>query len=516
MKSKQLRFIAAMAVILWACNHSPVSRSMHMLGVNHPSQSKETSNLLSLLQNRQHPQQVVKKPRKKSVATTKQATILQPETQIPVQLSYQDEPPLTLEKLYKQLDAPQQIFTIDANKDNTITCAQGTEIFIPKGSFELKTEENNAMVSIEVKEYYGKAALLMGNLGTVSNDQLIESGGTLYMQATFEGNNLQLQKNKKIDIRFPGKGELAEGMELFTGDKDTHGQINWQSNKNMYTGYKKNSNQSNPYKKTAYPAMHYKVFKWKLDRTYKLPAEAKKFRKTVVFKFEIDPKGNLLSVSTDSVISQPVMDEIMPILKKLTKWKIEGELYSKKKKKDTENITEYLTLQFSGRRVSVKRNREFKKTYYSRRYWSSYIGQPNAPLTNNQNSNQPLSAMDSTMYYAFSTNRMGWINCDRFLGTDAPLVNVKVPGNYNNSAQVDYKLILKEINSIMPAYTGEGSYQFYNIPEGYKATLLSVKINDNKIYVGSKDIVAGNPVGEMSFKMVTVDELKSLIEQINL
>jgi hypothetical protein len=524
MKSKSFGLITAIAVILWACNANNVSRSGHLLSNIEHIQSNNPSHLLGLQKKSLAPQQVKKyQPKQKQVftKTTIQSSNLQ-ESQLPVLSSYQAEPPLTLKSLYKELDVAPQIFTIHPNQDNTLNCVEGTEIFIPKGSFELDEEDDNATVSIQVKEYYGKSALLMGNLGTVSNDQLIESGGTIYMEANLKGKQVQLKKGKNFEIKFPTKGKKKkEDMELFTGEKQKDGQINWLSNGNMnYQSTIKGTNQPQKYipRVRANPKINFNQFNNDLQKKYLLPKDQKfrKIKQIATFKFVISPAGKLLSVSTDSLIDPRFENAILPLLKKLDHWKVINNNYNKSfnRKKNTDTITEYITVKFYNRRVKVKgnyiRNDRKNKTWWG--HLKDMSDQNTIPNQGFTYSNDTLT--NSAMKYAFSSNKMGWINCDRFLGSDRPLANVEIPGS-DEFGNTDFKLILKKINSIMPAYANNQGYVFPNIPKGYEATLLAIKVENNQIYATSKEIIAGEAVGKIVFTPITKDELIKLLSEMN-
>lgn len=70
------------------------------------------------------------------------------------------------------------------------------------------------------------------------------------------------------------------------------------------------------------------------------------------------------------------------------------------------------------------------------------------------------------------SGRLGWINCDRFLRY-RNITNVFVP---KADPSLEYYLVFKNINSIMPAYrTTGGTIFFPNIPVGRKVTLLAYK-----------------------------------------
>ena len=75
---------------------------------------------------------------------------------------------------------------------------------------------------------------------------------------------------------------------------------------------------------------------------------------------------------------------------------------------------------------------------------------------------------------------MGWINCDRFLQEDGPLVDFKVAASGNDGASVS--MIFDDQKSIVGGSKEGGVYVFHGIPANRAVRLLAI------------DSHAGNPV----------------------
>lgn len=117
-------------------------------------------------------------------------------------------------------------------KDTAIQGQKGTILFVAANSFEQKDGKAPALpIKIELREAYTFADMILQNLTTVSNGQLLQTGGMVHISATdANGQELQLAAGKKIDIAMPLKGELPKGMQLFTADRpaaDNGTGINW-------------------------------------------------------------------------------------------------------------------------------------------------------------------------------------------------------------------------------------------------------------------------------------------------
>ncbi|UPT66730.1 MAG: cytochrome b5 domain-containing protein [Sphingobacteriales bacterium JAD_PAG50586_3] len=121
-----------------------------------------------------------------------------------------------------------QEFAVKNKKDTTIVGSKGIKVLIPKNCFDLPNP--NAEVKIELKEYTTAEDFVFANLTTSSNGRMLESGGTIYINATSEGKNVSLKKGQKLSLAFPtGKAKPKPGMQTFYGVKESDGNVNWET-----------------------------------------------------------------------------------------------------------------------------------------------------------------------------------------------------------------------------------------------------------------------------------------------
>jgi hypothetical protein len=117
---------------------------------------------------------------------------------------------------------PSQYFIIDPKVDNFIEGKEGTKLFFEAGS--LMTDE---IVKIELKEFYKLDDFVKNGLSTSSNGQMIETGGTIYLNATEEESNKEVKINPEtgVDVEFTdGKGK--PDMQVFVKDPSSE-EWNW-------------------------------------------------------------------------------------------------------------------------------------------------------------------------------------------------------------------------------------------------------------------------------------------------
>lgn len=126
------------------------------------------------------------------------------------------------------LPLPVQTFAIDPRKDAQIVGALGTVINIPANTLRCTDGSIPPRMDMELTEVYGRDMLVNAGIHTVSNGRMLESGGTVLLEAHCRNCPGTVVPGKTIDLSFPRDGEAKEGMETFIGRKDRAGNFNWE------------------------------------------------------------------------------------------------------------------------------------------------------------------------------------------------------------------------------------------------------------------------------------------------
>ncbi|MFN5910012.1 MAG: OmpA family protein [Bacteroidota bacterium] len=114
-----------------------------------------------------------------------------------------------LEKLTK----PAEVFMIDPSRDTILVCKEGTQILIRAGSFV--TEDPTSPVEIKVTEFYKKSDFILNNLTTTTTEnELLESGGTIDIRASAGNKQLELKQGASLQVLFKDK-KADDGMEAY-------------------------------------------------------------------------------------------------------------------------------------------------------------------------------------------------------------------------------------------------------------------------------------------------------------
>lgn len=128
---------------------------------------------------------------------------------------------------FKNTIVPSQTFVIDSKKDNIIEGEKGTVVVCPEGCFtDSKGEIVADNVTVELSEALSLNDMVLSNLTTTSDGNLLETDGMIYFNATANGEQLFVNKENPIHIEISAAGKEA-GMMAYRGTRDEKGNMNW-------------------------------------------------------------------------------------------------------------------------------------------------------------------------------------------------------------------------------------------------------------------------------------------------
>lgn len=129
-------------------------------------------------------------------------------------------------------EKPQQL-TAPSDKKATVAGAKGTVIHVDPNLLE--TVDGSPLgdnIQIELLEMTDYLSMLLNNTQTVSNGQILVTGGAYYINMTSNGKQLKMKRGKGLEIEFPKLTD--DEMGLFLGERDSLGQINWKENEQKF------------------------------------------------------------------------------------------------------------------------------------------------------------------------------------------------------------------------------------------------------------------------------------------
>lgn len=146
-------------------------------------------------------------------------------------ISCSEQPTLIVKALpsdpFQKTIVKSQFHKIDAKKDTVVEGSKGTILVFQKGSFlDAAGDPVEDNIDIELAEALTLADMLLSNLTTTSGDQILETGGMIYFNATSAGEQLFVNPDKPVHIEIPTKIRKPN-MQVFTGFRDSIGHMNW-------------------------------------------------------------------------------------------------------------------------------------------------------------------------------------------------------------------------------------------------------------------------------------------------
>ena len=440
--------------------------------------------------------------------------------------------PLTnaLIAFYKSVKKAPELLEINTEKEVTITCKEGTKLTIPKNAFvDTKTEKLiRGKVHLEVTEYYKLSDILLANLSTTSNNEILETGGMLLIEANKKGSNLRLKKDKQIQITFPNKGK--KNMQLFSGDTIAN-TMNWKLQKDnairfmentlieeiieedvdvplsiveevpVLSGCEKGSqvDKRNCLKDYLNTLME-KNFDTSIAKDLKL-----KGNHTVKVAFKINKEGNVSDIEAFASHTQLAQEAIrvLELIPKMEPAKQRGKAVA---------IPYSLPIYFNIGK-SNKNNPSLIKLKSRTTFNATLLGTQDSVQSSKVSLKNANVSLNEVVNYTFSTSQLGWINCDRFVKTKNK-IKFKIKVKEGEGANI--KMVFQSLNSILPSKAIHHDFDFGMIPANEKVTLVAIKEIDDQFYLALKDIeTISKPKVNLEFKPVTINALKTELRKLN-
>jgi hypothetical protein len=387
---------------------------------------------------------------------------------------------LQLQYLFKQLEKGEQHFIIDNSRDTLLQFEEGTVLLLPANSL-------GGMKGIEItaKEFYKTADIILNQLNTMSNKDQLETGGMIYLKASYKGNEVNVSKQNPLVLVLPDTTENIAGMRLFTGDTTSDAmQLNWKP-------------QSQFFSKT------------------RLVTEAR-----VV-----------------NLVNEPYK------IKNTTKGDIAYFILGDDETIDKEKIRQQLKEKYTYYKVRLRPNfyKAFHSTYYNE--YSGYsryigdsvwmdIGRANKyhldiistrqyyVNENGSSSYYNLSENSKNLFkqvlnkYSVSLSGTGWINCDRFYNYPGKRIDFAV--DLGDSAYNYYCVLLFDnIRSLMNGYLSGNHMIFPNIPGNLPATIIVIGINKKgeTVYSVTHTTTSEQELRGLQFQATSVPDLRAALSK---
>lgn len=460
----------------------------------------------------------------------------------------------SLTDLYKRTQKKASIFVIKANRDTVIKCKEGTLLSIPANCFA-RAKDGKAVigdVKLSVKEFYKISDMLLANLTTSSNGNMIETGGMLNIKANAKDNNdsLTLNKGKNITLALPKtQNDNNNGMQLFNGTHDSLDNLNWKpriglagsaqrwkaGNFSNYTFSEFNAGKfvfpdETPKKTPTLKSKPSKEFSIDIIIPIRdVLQNGNSFTKTAfayidtlgemhVFKIGAYSQNLLFNTNFNSTFYKSINVNVPVFFNVSIKTDINISYHQKLLKMKKGNADSLITatvtfIPFIKRAnyetikgkfknaITVSEYKLLLNDFYKRK--NEYDKRINL-LVNN-----PVANISTAQdYLLLSTQQLGWINCDRFYSYPE-----KVDYLVKSDEKIKLLIVFNNLKSIL---SNHSNGLFYNMPQGEKITIVALKTENEKLMLAMQETtITKEPFEKLEFKPVTVNEYKAKLNQLN-
>ncbi len=457
---------------------------------------------------------------------------------------------------------------IDQSKESSFLLSKGTEVSIPANAFCHLDGSllESPSVDLTFKEAYSYLDMVDEQLFTQTEDQILETGGMIYIGAEQNGDQLRLRDGESIELKFPEQ-KSKDGMELFKGIEKEEAVI-WEE-----TGQEISSERSNAeeffiqvdltpivnyiFEKESIPDLAfpdmagfprslkkpYPPFRGNYRKKYYQEAydgyitARKKYEEKLIelpelrekWYQEVKRRKKILYSHKFYFVNNLVKSRLWRVIEGL-KRKLPSKSHDKLVsgafgflRKETGKISYdyrlYKSKVFGNALKDVEEQTGLTFPRYQEKMASKYCQDFMVILDEVEKTiiakKYEMGYVDKEVFskYIVKASSLGWINCDRFIRLQEwEKTNLELA---NNSKEVHYYLIFKNTRSLLRPQYSKGKVSFNDIPKDEKVRLLALKIDNNQSYLASEDLTTGsvNSVN-LTFKKASINKIKATLNEV--
>lgn len=413
---------------------------------------------------------------------------------------------------------------INPERDTLISDEQGLELVIPAGAFMFDDgSDPTGNVVFDLQSFHDDLSILKQGLTTTCNGEMIETAGMFYCEASSEGRQLKLRKPINVSLKVD---QIKEGMQIFYGNKQADGIINWvpeamvsansdrrvkgpvsRSGASVMSSGSVSGDElkvsgyvwdvSSVSKRERFRHLdHGRPASWTSFVYRDLVKADKLLWKSVTDITRVEVKMRLLENARYEVLINPSDNAVLDSLIRL----------SVKNFWDKTKYPKYIDEHDAIR---------YESTFYLRQ---ASKGNHFIATLKKIGKNQTVVATDAAerslvSSYALQMTRMGWINCDRFINVEERKdVIVLLSKGFKGSVQ----LAASSFRAFMPGVRHADRMVFKGVPVNEAFTVLFFDYNENGELMVAKScgVADGTPVSEAKFSTVTMGQLENFVASL--
>ena len=426
-------------------------------------------------------------------------------------------PKTNISVLFDSLRPPTQSFSINGEKDTLIVGLNGTTLTILKNTFVNRNGHTPRTVTINLVEINSISDIINANLQTTSGNDILQTGGMLFIDAKENNESLEIVNGKSIHVELKSRFKAPE-MKVFGGNFDSNGKMDWIAPRNLESYL------------IPIPLNLLDFSKGGLEcrmteKQIQLLTDSK-FENTFIATREFEERTRILNLAScgHGDLSQRLID-----------------IYTSNTDRPL-FVSDSLAVEYLVKNHSTKID-TVKKFAFNEVGWTTYFYQTfnfftkehltkvidfdklgiSETTTSEDLSSRGHSQSDADKYitffeqrkqivkaietknqssrlasYSFSVNNLGWVNVDRFIDNkDVDVSTFLVQVKSSDSLDfISVSLVIPRLNvAVMSTHNEGNSYSFTKKDDGYRklpvgqdAIIVAFSYKDNRPYFGRQKI----------------------------
>lgn len=408
---------------------------------------------------------------------------------------------------------PSQQFTLQGDQATAITGRQGTMLWIPADLFVFPDgSPASGLIDLEMQEAYTYADMVALGLSTHSGQEMLETGGMVFLSAHAEGQELQIRPGGELILSMPTATQKP-GMQLFTGDTDANGRLtNWNpSGQPFATSRRAVLRLADP---PPMPKIRTELSLFEFDESGKpippsqpqepiYPKAPKResvqfhpgfFQRLTLGKKKIQEREE--AVYAEKVAQYETRVEKYPV--QMANYKTEMGGYEEKVRAYEEAMVAWQAgLQEQWKQHQLARREKYKDALMAaeqkyRRTLEAYEAYKAKKIAAYEAEvEQGVMDQQSLNQYFFAVNRLGWINCDRFYNIEAAKKQPLLVQDNDEQEELIFVLFTDIRSALRTFRKGSNFYSTQSVPQGATAKVIGLKVENGRSMMAVKEITVG-------------------------
>jgi hypothetical protein len=419
---------------------------------------------------------------------------------------------------FSALHKPAQVFLINTDRDTMLRCVEGTELFIPAGTFATASGQRaTGSAEIRIREFYALTDIIGEKLSTTSGEKLLETGGMLHIDARASNEALSVRPGAHMDLNMPAQN-FNPMMQLFsasartapetndrnsTGGAAVSGSFDWLARGQGQAFFADKSK--------LVPVLNLQDHPNRVVTRQPIISFGEPRSRTIA-TFSI-PYNSPVSVAEMKALLEERYKRYYDEIRVRREWK---PLWRKNRHQSQPSSVDWWTAAVGDSiYLPIRLATQFK--YITREdsirweaYWQARIDEA---IRRNKSNKEFLEVADK---YRFKLDGLGWINCDRFYETPASQLAELVarPEMTFDDAFVYSILIFKDGNVALPCEWKDGRIRSPKIPVGEAVSLVCLGVKNGKAFTCIKQLRTGRePVTDLKFEESSPGQFKEQLRR---